>query len=88
MAEILGEIFGFYVFYAIFAGIFKHKVGLIIVATLSILGGIFTAVAQQSALMLISSLLGTTIVMLVEPIQIRKNAKKDDSTDTDKQDDE
>ena len=79
MAEILGGVIGFYIFYALLAAIFKHRIGLIITATLAFLSGFFNAFIFQDFFMLITAIIGTTVVALVDSIQIRKDAAKKDN---------
>ncbi len=79
MVTILGGSLGFYIIYAIFAAIFKHKAGFIIAAVLSFGAGITTALTGNP-FMIISSVIGMIIVSFVKPIQIRKEKNQESKT--------
>ncbi|MBQ7642599.1 MAG: hypothetical protein IJS67_01735 [Clostridia bacterium] len=82
MAELFGMVVGYYLVYALFAAIFKHKWGLIVSGTLCFLSGVGNYVAFLNGNNLIATIIGVILVVSIKPIQIR-NGKKDSEKNED-----
>ena len=73
MAYILGGAFGYWVLYALFALIFRHKVGFIIASVMVWGTSIIQLAVNGEYRSLISAIIWTLCVLLIKQIQVRKS---------------
>jgi len=72
VANFLGSLVGIYLIYALFAAIFKHKAGFIILCVLGIGSGITNLAILGDFRQLLAAIIAIPIIALIPKIQIRK----------------
>lgn len=77
MAFLLGYAIGVWLIYALFALVFKHKIGLVITTVLYVFSGIANVIAENGVSPLISSIIAVCIIGFVPPIQVRSKRKEE-----------
>ena len=75
MFAILGASVGFWCIYALIALIFKHKKSLIITSILGLVAGLGALLARQNYITLVGSVIAIVLIILIKPIQIKKDNK-------------
>ena len=77
MAQILGGSIAVWLFYAGFASMFKHKIGLILLVAMGAFVGIFALCVTGDAFMILSYGVAILFILLLPPLQIRSARKEE-----------
>lgn len=74
-ARILGHCIANWVFYAMFASVFKHKTGLTIIMFLCLVNSIAQLSGSGNFTFLISTIVSFILICTITPIQVRSQKK-------------